>query len=51
MKPSELQDLRAHVRIERMELVAELRPLQVRVAEIHDRLAELDKADALLEND
>lgn len=43
------QELARHVRIERMELVAELRTLTKRVREIQDRLEELDKAEALLE--
>lgn len=51
MNRAERAILQSHVRIERMELLTELRPLQKRIATIYDRLRELDKADALLENE
>lgn len=44
-------DLRRIVRVERMELTAELSKLRRRVGEIEKRLGELDKADAILEGE
>ena len=44
-----MAELAAYVRRERAQLTAELGPLKRRIAEISDRLHELDKADNLLE--
>ena len=45
------EELRRAVRIERMELQRELIGITRRIRSIEDRLAELDKADLLLEGE
>lgn len=51
MRKYSRDELRRAVRIERMELQLELSSMSKRIRQIENRMAELDKADSLLEGE